>query len=96
MMSLVAIAIESYFKGTTRPYYQILPLVLLPAMFLNYCVFKIIQGSDSLLTGFILISVMNLGLRVMVTIFWFKQWPTKGVFVSLILMIAAKLVTKLF
>jgi len=93
---MIAIGMETLFKVKQGGSYgRLLPLVAVPAILVNYCVFKMIQQGRNLPSVFIVFSLTNLSLRLVVSLY-LKHEFTKGDWVGLGLVFIASLVRALW
>lgn len=74
---------------------RLLPIVAGPAILVNYCVFKMIQQGRNLPSVFIVFSLTNLSLRLVVSLFLRHEF-TKGDWAGLAFLFVASVLRALW
>ena len=87
----LAVAIEYVFRRTTGSYWSLLPWLVAPALLVNYAVFELVRGSDSLIAAFITFAAATALLRVVASLA-VGDTVTTGTWIGLGLVGAAKAV----
>lgn len=89
--SVLAVGIEIAVKKTVISWLALLPYTLLPLLILNYCLFRLLRASDSILTAFIVFAVCNIVLRTGASLLVLHEHPSRGVWAALGLLVAAQI-----
>jgi multidrug transporter EmrE-like cation transporter len=94
--AVVAVAMEYFFRRGQWTWWQMAPFLLLPAMFVNYAVYRVLRGSENLLTGFIVWSMASVASRTFVSLVLLRERVSKGSWAAFALLLAAQVVKKLW
>ena len=89
--SLLALAMESLFAR--HPYGALIPWIWVPAIALNYVVYRLVTGADSLIGAFIVFSVCNVAGRVAITLSM-GQPVSRGTWIAVVLLVLANVARK--
>lgn len=86
----IAIAIETVYRGTDKSWLSLLPVIGVPALLINFCVYQSIKHSTSLLGAFIAFSFTTLTLRLLSSLLVLHDPISKGTWAAFGLMVIAQ------
>lgn len=92
--ALSGVAIEAVYRVHGGTFDQIFPLVVVPALFVTYAVFRVMHNSDSMLAGIVLWTMIVHSLRLLSTVFVLKETPHPGAWAGFGLIVLAQVVSK--
>lgn len=95
LASLAAVLVETIFrKYSYFGWVKLFPIILIPMLVINYSVFRLMRDVDDFIGGFVLFSLVNLGLRALIGEFLLNESATPGTWVAIALTLLAKLAVK--
>ena len=92
--AIAATTCEALFRWHQGSYYQVFPLALILAIITNFGVFKTMQGSNSLIEGLIVWTVMTSILRVAFTLLLLREMPALNQWLAFGLVVVAGFVER--
>lgn len=93
--SIIVTGIELLFREYRGiPYMNILPVVLIPAVVVNYLVYKIIGESKYFLEAFVIFSMCNMTIRLILSLFVLKERASVGVLTAYALVVIANIIRR--
>ena len=64
---LTAVGLEWLYRASTRSWWELLPILVVPALLISYGICQLVRGSASLLDALIIWAVVTAGARVMLS-----------------------------
>lgn len=92
--AMTAVGVEVLYRSHDGDFSQLLPLILLPAIFVTFGVWKVMKLGDSLLGAMVLFSLITAGSRLFSTYFILRETPRPGTLVAFGMIVCAQLVSK--
>lgn len=89
LASTLAVSLEALYRRSSVGWWSLLPLTILPILLLNYALFRLLRGSDSLLHAFIMFALCNLTLRTLTATLILRENVSTGTWIALGLVLGA-------
>ena len=90
--SLLAIGMELLFRKHHTGYANLLPYVVLPAMLMNYVIYKMVSSIDFYVNAFIIFSFCNLTLRILSSFLFLHEHLRPSIYVAYGFLVIAQVV----
>jgi len=91
-----AVGMETLYRYHQGTYWQIFPVIFLPALFISFGIWKAMKLEETLLAAILLYQVFTAGARLFSTYVILGESPGVGVLVGFGLIVLAQIVSKIW
>jgi hypothetical protein len=90
--AFLAASLETFFRYTKVSWISLLPITIIPILFLNYSLFRLLRTSDNIISAFVVFGMCSISLRVLSSVLILKDPVSRGTWAAVAIIIVAQFV----